>query len=105
MCNRELIGIHDHGVKVVPSPKGPRPPAAPPRPSATLKSIYPVWYAGSIQAHIDEEIRLADRIEALLSRGAILMAASEAYLDAEGFVDKEAEILKGAIDAWKAETP
>ena len=27
MCNKELIGIHDHGVKVVPSPKGPRPNA------------------------------------------------------------------------------
>lgn len=59
MCNRELIGVHDHGVKVVPPPKGPRP-------VEILKSIYPVWYAASIQAHIDEEIRLADRITELI---------------------------------------
>jgi hypothetical protein len=59
MCNKELKDTHDHGVKVVPSPKGPRPVSAIPRPFGLGK------YAASIQAHINEEVRLADNNERL----------------------------------------
>jgi hypothetical protein len=59
VCKKALKETHDHGVNVVPSPKGPRPVFAIPRPFGLGK------YAASIQAHINEEVRLADEIEEL----------------------------------------